>query len=283
MVFENDRSFIRLAVMNILTITVGFKKRIYSLFGRKPKTNSVFVDGLSKNINQIKEKAAGWAALDIVYKDPSLFTGFGEHFWLNIRNAQAVRNRFKVVKGLLREAVIKQGKEKTVNILSLACGSARAVLETCAEMKVEGYSFNIFLIDNDITALKYSRKLACDFGLEKQLETLVGDVHRTKSHLNRSGFKPDIIEMLGFMDYLDDRKAQMIIKHCFEALSTGGYFLTCHIHSNEEQSFLRVVVNWRMLYRSVAELSSLVKTSPFSEFQYFTEPQAIHTVVVCIK
>lgn len=282
-VFENERSLIRLLAMLVLTFTVGIKKKIYAFFGVKPNINSFFFDGSSHNLREIKKYAASWKALEIIYKEPGYFTGVADLFFLRIRNAQAVRNRFKVIKNLLRNAIVEQDKSKIINVLSLACGSARAVLEVCSEMKSFGYNFNILLIDRDPEAVEYAKNLACQFGLEKQLEIIAGDVLKTKSYLRRTNFQPHVIEMLGFMDYLSDRAGKMVVAECFNAIPDGGYFLTCHVHPNEEQKFMDTVIEWEMLYRSRDELLSIVKSSPFSEFNSVTEPHNIHTVVSCRK
>lgn len=104
--YEKERwsSIYRLPLMWILAFWVALKKKIW---GRNLKINTFWVDGASLTCREIKEKAATWRALDIVYNHRfGQGKGFGERvadFWLKILNAQAARNRLKLIKQKLKE------------------------------------------------------------------------------------------------------------------------------------------------------------------------------------
>jgi SAM-dependent methyltransferase len=230
-----------------------------------------------------------WEALDAVYnfkkgKGWNWFSRMIDGFWLRVRNAQAVRNRLKIVKRELALAVRKiastQEPDRPVRILSLAAGSGQGVIETVAEMKRAGFCIQVLLVDRDKTALAHARKLAELHGVEDIVVACEGDA----VFFNRVlCFRPDIIEMCGLMDYLRDATAIALIKKIHRYLKPGGFFLTCHIHPNLESYFLRHVENWGMLYRSREELLDLIVKGGFLGGVPYTEPLGIHTVVVSQK
>ena len=271
-----------LPVMYGIAGYVWTKKSVLSLFKEEAKTNSLWFDGLSESGRKIKEGAARWPALDVIYnfaggQGRSALARWVDAFWLNMRNAQAVRNRLRLVNHLLRQAVLEREK-KCVKILSLASGTAQGIIELVAWCKLRGVRVEVLLIDKDPTALANAKGLAERHGVSDCLTTTEGDVFRLKRLAH--GFNPDIIEMLGFTDYLKDKFALGLFREIHKKLSVGGLFYTCHIHPNAEARFLRQVVNWGMLYRSREELENLMCDGGFIEPQLHTEPHGIHSIAV---
>ncbi|HEY5208231.1 MAG TPA: class I SAM-dependent methyltransferase family protein, partial [Stellaceae bacterium] len=160
-------------------------------------------------------------------------------------------------------------------------GSAQAVIETISELKVQGISTELLLVDSDISALDYARALSRKHGIEKLITIKEGDVLFFDRAIG--DFRPDIIEMMGMIDYLRDTTIILLIRKIQRCLKVGGYFFTCHIHPNIEAYFLRHVVNWEMTYRSREALCSLIEKGGFSSYRLFTEPHRIHSVAVARK
>jgi hypothetical protein len=85
------------------------------------------------------------------------------------------------------------------------------------------------------------------------------------------------------MDYLRDSLAIALVKKIRRVLVAKGIFLTCHVHPNGEEYFLRHVVNWDMLYRPLTAFQNVLDNAGFLNARYETEPHGIHSVAVCRK
>ncbi len=274
--------------MNMSAKYVSFKRMICDLLGIQLNTNHLLFDGVSINGRKVKEGAAQWRALDVVYNFESgegrnILVRSVDWFWLHMRNAQAVRNRLIVVKRELAKAIgkvaLRKNSDEPIKILSLAAGAAQGVIETVQEYISCEYNIQVTLIDRDESALAHARALAKKHGIEKHVTTLTGDVVFFERFLEKD-FTPDIIEMCGLLDYLRSSLALKLIKKIYRFLPKNGLFLTCHAHTNAEAYFLKHVVNWDMLYRSVDEFADLLENSGFSHLKLYTEPHRIHTVAV---
>jgi len=164
-VFERNRFpyLVALPLMWILTIYVMIKKAVYKLFKSKPKTNTLLFDGLGPWTRKVKEGSASWRALHIIYNHPFKkrddISGWIDEFWWSSLNCQSVRNRFKLAKQEVRKAILKFNQQKEIRILSLACGSAQAVIELMAEFKENGTVVKVMLLDIDKSALDYALRV----------------------------------------------------------------------------------------------------------------------------
>lgn len=252
-----------------------------------PETNCWLVDGISAGSRRVKDGAARWQALDACYN----FSGNGEgrnavvrsidRFWMCVRNAQAVRNRLKIARHELIIAIEDRARvEQPVRILSLAAGTAQGVIEAAGRCRLRGIRTEILLIDADESALEHARTLAAKHGIGECVTAKKGDVLRFDKNGALGGFRPDIVEMMGLIDYLNDEMIVLLIKRIRRLLKPGGIFFTCHIHRNAEAYFLRHAVNWEMLYRSVGQLRALVESGGFARPRLLTEPHSIHTIAV---
>src|SRR3989338_8175942 len=149
----------------LLTLWVIFKKSICRWQGKPdPNINTFWFDGLGLSDRAIKEGAASWKPLDIIYNHrfgrTSGLRGIVDDFWVGMINAQAVRNRLKLVKQEIRRAILRFSNHQEVRLLSLAAGSAQSVIEVMAELKTKGVRIRALLLDIDQTALDYAILLA---------------------------------------------------------------------------------------------------------------------------
>lgn len=258
-------------VINLFALAVGWRKRHNA--GRRIKQYSRFFDGLPP-LRRIRDGAARWPALDEIYnwqQSMKGINGFFEALWLNIRNCQAVRNRYRIVTKLIRKEVeMREGKAK---ILSIASGSAQIVFEAVAEHD----GIEVLCIDSDQTAIEYSKRLAQQYGV-KNVEWRCGNVLSPGSLAN--GFTPDIVEVVGLFDYLTDAIIAGLLRRMQAMAAKDATILTAHIHPNSEEFFLANVVDWEMHYRSLDHLKELMERGGFEQCRYFTEPHGIHTVVI---
>lgn len=274
---------VTLPVMWILTAWVMAKKWIR----REVGTNTHWFDGLSDQCRKIKEGAGCYKSLEVIYnfeprfgREKRWWNDLVAMYWVGMMNAQAVRNRLKIVTREVEAAL--RGFEysgKRVDILSIAAGSARSVLE--AMKKVDTVDSRAVLVDISRDALSHSMQVAEQLGVMDRCSTRRGNIFGMES-IKEMPY-PDIVEMVGLLDYLDDETIIELFKKIREWLPEGGVFLTGHIRPNPEQHFLKWVINWEMRYRDAHDLHRLLSTAGFEDRRIILEPHGIHMVAVCRK
>jgi len=282
--YETRKWLYRLAlpVMWVLTIWVAVKKMWY---GHSLTTNTYWFDGISPICRRIKEGAATWQALDLIYNHRFGSEGIITDFWLGMQNAQAVRNRMNLTKDILAETLRKFAVEEETHLLSLASGSAQCVIEALAYLKAEGFTVKALLLDVDTAALEHSIQLAQHYGVQAQITTLKIDL-RDLVRLEKSlkDYPPfHVVEMVGFIEYFPDKRVIKLMKSIRLLLRPNGVFMTSSIRSNPERWFLHWVINWEMIYRSPKELRSIIQAAKFQDLSIHTEPLSIYDVAVCRK
>ena len=283
MVMERQVLLYRLVLplMWVLTFWVMLKKTLVGFLGLKLKVNTFWVDGLSPSSAAIKEGAASWRSLDVIYNFDAHKGNAMDLFWLGIINAQAVRNRLKMVTKEIYQLSLCIAKERKqeIRIFSIACGSAQAVVEVLARLKAEGIIARALLTDIDETALQYAQRLATSYGVGDQVS--VAQSSASKMYRLAEEFQPTIVEMVGLMDYLPHKQAVQIVRRIHRALGhTGGFFITCNVRNNPEKHFLKWVCDWEMIYRSPIELASIITDAGFDTLRIFYEPHKVHGIVV---
>lgn len=276
-----------LPFMWLIVLHVMVKKSARRLLGlQDPAINTVWYDGLGLECRRVKEYATTWKAMDMIYNHPfpqrRTFRGLIDEFYWNSMNCQALRNRFKLIKVELRSAIAQADcTEGEIRIISLACGSAEASIEIIAECKTRGKLVRAVLVDIDPDALARAEKLAGDYGVEDQIETLKESAFLI-SEISPV-FKPHIIGMFGLFDYLSQEEAIILSGKILASLPPGGIFLTCNISPNPEQHFLKWVINWPMVYRTSDDLADVASSSGFHEYRLIYEPLKIHGLLIARK
>lgn len=272
--------------MWILTVYVMIKKKVYKTLGMPaPRINSFFFDGLGLASRKVKEYAASWRAMDIIYNHtfPVKITvrGIVDEFYWHGLNCQGLRNRYKLVKQELRKALAKFDNKKEIRLASLACGAGQAIIEIVAEYKKKNVIIRAILMDIDQAALDSARELAIKYGINDQIEVRKTNLSEEESILK--DFKPQIIEMLGFLDYNTQEEAIRFVKKLYESLDEGGILITCNINYNIEQYFIKWVINWPMVYRKPKELLDIAKKAGFKDYHVIYEPLKIHGLLIADK
>ena len=286
--YEKERwsSIYRLPLMWMLALWVALKKKI---LGPKLKISTYWVDGVSLICREIKEKATTWRALDLIYNHKfGQGKDFGERvadFWLKILNAQAVRNRLKLVKQKLKEEIerISTRTDSEIRLLSIASGSAQGVIEVMKEFKQKDIFIQAIFLDLDPTAIEHSKKLAEKAGVMEKI-TLINKCTREIERIAK-GFNPQIVELVGFLEYRPKEKAIALIKRIYDSLASEGVLLTSNINYNPEILFFDWVLNWRMIYRSSRELAEILVKGSFNPnaCEIICEPLKIYSLAICKK
>ncbi len=247
---------IHLLFMYIIVFYVLIKKGLFLLFGKRPRVNFWLFDGLPEKPRLIKKYATSWRALDILYSYEFGKHGFLNDFWLRAKNALAVRNRLKIVRKLIYNKILELSKAgRKVKILSIAAGSAQAVCEAVYASGVE--DVEVVLVDLDESALEYCKTMSEMLGIRNKFRFIKTTAGRTPAKMRELGFEPNIIEIVGFLDYVPDKKAVKLLGDCIDILEPGGSLIASNILINPEAPFLRFVVDWRLIYRTVGSFREL--------------------------
>lgn len=249
----------------------------------------------NEHTRKIRRFAKSFRSLELMYgykgaSTERITTGkdVEAHFWeLAVRNAAAVRNRLKLVKRVLREEFIRvHGQKKAgepIRILCLASGSARGVIEALAELKDKGIAVDIRFVDISRSALAYSAKLADEAGVARsgKFEWFKDDVMNVRKYLN-NGWQPDVVEMVGLMDYLTDHQAIALSSIICDHLAPGGVYVTCNVVHNAEKLFVIRIVDWDMIYKTHARLGQILVEAGFApaNCRVVYEPLRVHGLTI---
>lgn len=295
---ENYR-WLYILAMPLMWALVGYvfvKKMVWQYaFGKKVYTNTFLFDGLCRPLRAIKEGAASWRALDLIYNYFEKYRDFHPEyypdglywyerviadFWIGMMNAQAVRNRRKYVAEELSYLIKKVAETSDeVRIFSIASGSAQAVFEAI-QQSGNVSKIGVTLLDLDETALVYSQDLAKKMGINS-VATIHGNTGKVEKAIEE--FNPHIIEMVGFLDYRPNEKAVKLFQKIYRPLMFDGYFITANVCPNAEMRFLEWVINWKMIHRDKEVLEEILKEGGFCDCSVVTEPQGIHAIAIAQK
>jgi|GEM_PF-449792 len=292
------RVFSKAAFWKAISSPKKFAKRVLTLWllalwelGRSPKhISSIFVDRFSRFNHQAKWGAAGWKSLELFYNywkaiQPQLngnLEGQLTRYWIErMENRQAVTNRLKIAINLLVEALDKFAGVAEIRLLSVASGSAQAVIQ--AMLQRPKLKVKVVLIDSDQTALDEAKRCVERAGLGDRFSFVLGKTEILEVVCR--DFHPHIVEMVGFLDYRPSKKAVELIGRIRSVLPVGGVFVTCNIAPNPEKIFLDWVLLWPMIYRSPRELGELLVGGGFRKeaVNLFYEPFMIHGIAVAVK
>jgi SAM-dependent methyltransferase len=268
--------------LGILTL-IAFAKYFLNAF-KRPRIGSLFFDGLGKTARAVRDNSANWRALDIIYNYRYCAGGWLstkiDHFWhMNLLNTTALRNRLRLTRLMLIQELMRLSEiTDEVRVLSIACGSAQAIIEAAYEIKTKGIKIKIKLLDLDQSGLAAARSFAIQKGVDVEL------LHRNASNLP-ADFLPHLVEVVGFLDYRPHPRAVALLERIYRILAPSGVVVTCNIHPNPEQWFVRWVINWWMIYRRPSEVMNLLLESGFihHNIRLVFEPLKVYLLAVARK
>jgi 1-acyl-sn-glycerol-3-phosphate acyltransferase len=288
------------------TPSLSYLEILWSLGRERNHTSSLFLDGLSHWNHNIKLSAASWHSLEPFYnywditipaqelalesaraKGPASYAKEWiavrlSRYWMgHSHNRQALRNRLLISIRLLEDAILSIPEDETVRILSVASGSARAVV--AAVKHFPNRRFNITLLDADPTALANAKALAQREGVADSFTYYNGTTDELENAIGKD--KPHIVEMVGFMDYRPHQKAVALSKRIRKILRDGGIYLCANIQPNDEAGLLTWGLLWPMIYRNTEEYARIMREAGFldTNVRYIREPFGIHILSVAKK
>jgi len=247
---------------------------------------AVFYGLFLPKVEIVRRHAKSWRALDPIYNykfgEDSSLRGYLTDWWYGHRACQSVRNRLILTESILAEKLVEVYVRKgSVNLLSIACGAAQAVTNVVHKLEQQGIIINVTLIDFDLDALKYARKLAQKKGVSQLLKTKRVNMFRNYELITGDY---DVVEMVGFLDYLAKDRAKELISHLRKkVLSSDGCLITANILYNWDWLFVRWNINWWMIYRTSSQFIKVLKSGGFSQdnVSLMKEAHEVHCVAIC--
>ncbi|MEK7120725.1 MAG: class I SAM-dependent methyltransferase [Patescibacteria group bacterium] len=279
-------------VNNIAKSVINFF--LIPILNNLPPKSVELIKKSNKGAKEVVENATTHTALELLYnkgfmpEKQSLLTKFFLKIWFNINNAKAVRNRLKIVRREFKKILLEKSKiGDYIHILSIASGSARAILEVLSDKdiveEIDLDLISVTFIDKNPKAIEYSKELSkkvSNYNFN-WINDSVGNYFRTYEF--KEGF--DIVEMVGLLDYFDNEQSIKIFNQISKKIKDGGVLITANINNNPERKFLTRTIGWNMRYRSAEELLLLLTKSGFDSklIKAYYEPLKIHSIVVAIK
>ncbi len=245
---------------------------------------------------KVIETATTHEAIEVFYSregtraHKNIIQRFFYSIWFNTKNPMAVRNRLLVTEREIKRAVrfqIKKGKP--VRILSIASGSSRAIVESVHELANEypvlRENLSITFLDKNQDANTYSKNIAEKTGwIHQHARWITDKATNIKDYFNEQN-KPNIIEMVGLLDYFHDDRIARIFAMINDHLCDDGVLITANISNNNERPFVTNVVGWEMIYREPEDLIKLAEMAGFAsnKITVYREPLGIHFILVAQK
>ncbi len=256
-----------------------------------PKSFQRFIKRSHKSVDEIIENKTTHKALEVLYKKgqthhtKSLLSKLFHSVWFNTNNSKGVRNRLKLVKRELQILLTKfRDENRPIKFLSIASGSARAVVESLKEVTFpETIPVQFTFLDKNPEAIDYSKELLSSLNVSSSrwINDTVSNLFT--NHIQEEKF--DIVEMVGLMDYFNDERAIKVFTSIYKHLENDGALITANIAPNKEQKFITNVIGWTMIYRTAEDLCELLIKSGFTieRMKVLYEPLKVHSVIVAKK
>ncbi len=198
--------------------------------------------------------------IEDIYRNVPKSIGLGyllDENFLNNALAYGVRGRKELLKKILLKEITNR---KTLNILSVACGSCRDLFEIASEL--ESSQAMITGIDLDSEALDFAADRFTHTGLKSNLILRKYNAIRMLSHeKNMREFGPqDIIYTLGLFDYVRDETLVRLMNSLYDLLNPQGKFI-CAFPNSEKYNIeeFNWIVDWPIIHRTKNDSAALFK------------------------
>ena len=261
-----------------------------------PKKSIHLIKKTHSSAKEVVDHKTSHKALEVLYnteyreKKKSFLNQFFHWIWFQTNNSKTARNRLKITKREIKKCIeAKISKGEKVRILSIASGSARAIIETIEVLNKDiqdKESLSVVFLDKSPEAISYSKNLARN--IEMYNLSWVNDTIGNFFRSNDTRLNFDLIEVVGLMDYFIDSKVEEVYTNCFNHLKKGGMLITANINKNSEVPFVTRVIDWKMIYRTAEDVGELLKKANIellkkANIELFYEPLKIHSVAVAHK
>jgi SAM-dependent methyltransferase len=232
-----------------------------------------------------------YKTLEHAYKNTPLSEGIGYYLDLYLLNrdlGNAVRNRMKQLKEILRNELIKR---QNPHVLNIACGSCREIVELAPVIEKSRANVTCIDIDNDALSFAGERLSYTSISplLSNQIKLRKYNALRMFDHeLNMSEFgKQDIIYSVGFFDYLESDFLARLFRELYVLLNPGGKLIASFKDANRyRHTDYHWIVDWDgFLQRTEDDFMSIFSGAniPFSSIIETREESGVIVFYVITK
>lgn len=248
-------------------VTKKIKATFRTLVGSLVYQSIIMKRGLEKP----KGYPGDYEMLEFIYDNKEISEGIGHYFdryFLSDPLAEAVRNRKDLMFKMLRK-IIGASPFSDLNILNLACGSSRDILELLKGKPLQK-NIAITCVDQDKEALDFSKKqisnltsdnTKVDFIRENLANLLI------PNHTNTVISQQNIIYSIGLADYLPDKFLKRLINYSYNQLLPKGTFIIAH---KDYTKYLPISADWfcdwKFIKRSENDFINLIQSSEIDQY-----------------
>ena len=241
-------------------------------------------------LRRAMDKPMGYAGdyemMNMLYRDHaegnSLFAWLMNAYGINVRAAQAVRNR----RNLLTEAIIQAsqgGDSDRVRIASVGCGPAYEIQRLLEQRPHLGNNLEIVLIDQEPRAIAF-----CERMLAPLIARTGVKAHVVKESIRKLIAHPslqtalgtcDLIYSAGLFDYLDEKPFVHLARTLLGSLSDRGHLLIGNFAFGQPSRwFMEYCSEWFLIHRSPEQLLTLGEAAGASRdaMSIMAEPSGIN-------
>ena len=227
--------------------------------------------------------------IDLIYRDiPQGYGPLGallDRWCLDMHVARAVKNRRKLVSNVIRDVAEEHRASVPVQVMSLACGPCREVLDFLAEPAHPPIRFTG--IDIDREAVGYATVLAASQGVSRHCTFVWDNVVHMSQGRGKTVFPPQhLIYSIGLIDYLPERLVVQLLNWMHNTLLPGGTAIVGNFdRGHPDKFFMNHILHWKLHLRSAEELRALFARSSFgdSPVEIRTEATGINLFAFCQK
>jgi hypothetical protein len=200
---------------------------------------------------------------DNIYLGNSTYEKIINNYTCNIPVASSNVARKIFLKDMIIETVAKNRSPK---IISLGCGSARELIETLSEGKIDKPTL-FKCLDLEQEALKYIENNIEKINVDKKRFLIIEYIHRDITSIIRDKKLRDeikghnLIYLSGVYDYLSDKMAERILIDLYDLLENNGNLVVCNIslENNTHRAYYELLGEWCMLHRTEEEMLKWTK------------------------
>jgi hypothetical protein len=186
----------------------------------------------------------------------------------------ALRNRRRLATRVL-ERLIADVPEEPVHIFGLGAGPGHTI---SGAIRASSRQVHATLVDLSADAVAYGRRMADEEGVSDVITFIHGDVRDVERMLERP---PDIAEMLGICEYLDDAHVRDITASLSEVMAPGSHIVVNSIsRAHGTERFFSRVLGLELIHRSPADIQALLAPAGFTDFVSVAEPLGVFDVMV---
>lgn len=210
-------------------------------------------------------RAGDFFSIELIYRNQASVGGsLGElldRCVLDMVPPRAVRNR----RGLMCEEIARSAAERAtepLRVTSLACGPARELFDFVNAHGAAAIEATLIDIDEQALDFVQQRAASCGFRPRLQRQNLIT---AALAGASQTSGDQDLVYSIGLIDYLDDGLVVALLDWIHAQLRPGGRVIVGNFHPrNPSRAFMDEVLDWRLIYRTEADLDRLLANSRFA-------------------